>query len=290
MKTLLAIISEPIHSGKFIKYAAQMASDFGMNLHLTYILNTTVYPLDESMTGAANQLWEERLVVDRENAMSELNLRVEELKRQSPELNIYIDYNAEPGSMDTIVNQYVYEGKADMVVLHGYDQNGMWSMGSQNMNLAINVSCPAWIIPVGMEYQQFRRILYATDYNEADITTLRELISLTSPFNPSITALHIADTVDFQEDIVKKGFQELVIRETGYDKISIESLIEHENEDLGETINNFALSKNTDLVVVLKENRNFLENLFKRSSTKNIIKETSLPVLVFQEKRNSEKS
>jgi nucleotide-binding universal stress UspA family protein len=290
MKTLLAIISDPIHSRKFITYSAQMAHDFGMKLHITYILNTTVYPLDESMTGAANQLWEERLIVDRENAMAELSQKVEEIKRELPELNIFIDFNAEPGSVDTIVNQYVYEEKADMVVLYGYDEDGMWSLGSQNVNLALNVNCPAWIIPADMEYQKFRRIVYATDYNEADVRTLKELINLTATFNPDITALHIADTADFQEDIVKKGFQELAIRETGYDKITIESHIEHDNEDLGETINNFALSKNSDLVVVLKENRNFLESLFKRSSTKNIIKEASLPVLVFQEQSKSEKS
>jgi nucleotide-binding universal stress UspA family protein len=49
-------------------------------------------------------------------------------------------------------------------------------------------------------------------------------------------------------------------------------------------INDYSSDIDANLVVMLKENRHFLERLFKPSSTKKLIKEAKLPVLVFHEK------
>jgi len=51
----------------------------------------------------------------------------------------------------------------------------------------------------------------------------------------------------------------------------------------GEFLNDFALENNADLIVLLKKNKNYLEKLFGSSFTKNVIRKTKIPVLIFKE-------
>ena len=132
-----------------------------------------------------------------------------------------------------------------------------------------------------MSYRPFKKILYATDYNEADITTLKRLVALTKEFSPEITALHITDSKDFEEKTMQKGFKDIVAQETNYDKIHVKT--EKESKSTEEKINDIAIKIKADLIVLLKENKGFIEKIFTSSSTKKVIKKAKLPVLVYHE-------
>jgi nucleotide-binding universal stress UspA family protein len=56
------------------------------------------------------------------------------------------------------------------------------------------------------------------------------------------------------------------------------------NQDITEILNKEAAEINADLIVVLQENKNFLERIFEGSFTKELINQTQIPVLVFHEK------
>jgi len=67
----------------------------------------------------------------------------------------------------------------------------------------------------------------------------------------------------------------------GYSKIHVKTLIESDREKTAELLNSYAKRTGADLMVVLKENKGFLERIFKASSSDRIIEESMLPVLVF---------
>jgi len=66
----------------------------------------------------------------------------------------------------------------------------------------------------------------------------------------------------------------------GYDKISFAV---REDENVVEGIMDYARNGNFDLIVLLKENRNFLQRLFTRSDSNKILSESDVPVMVFHE-------
>lgn len=284
MKTLLAVINLPINSENFIEYTARMAEDLGMKLHLTYILNPSAYPLSTGITGDATQPVDNSFLFEKDNAHKVIKKKIAHLKENVP-LRGSIDFSTNTGSTDWVIKQFVDKNKAHMVVLDSYDKSGIWTLGSINMDIALKVSCPAWIIPFEMPYQKFDKIIYATNYNETDLKTIKDLIVITKNISPQIIALHIAESSDFEEKAIEQGFTTKLIKEAKYDKLKVETLIEKEGEDLGEIINKYASLKKANLIVVLKENRNFLERIFIPSSTKKIIKESHLPVLVYQENK-----
>ncbi|MFO7924505.1 MAG: universal stress protein [Bacteroidales bacterium] len=287
MKTLLAIIHETLQSTEFIRYSILMSKDFKMKLHLLFIQDPAKYTMNAD-TGVSpvypvqNDIDVSLMEADRKNSLETLEAIIEELKDEITS-DVRINLSSETGGMQEIVNLFISENKADIIIVENKKERGFWILDSPDIDLVLKTASPCWIIPSGMEYHPFKKIVYATDYNEADIKTLKELINLTGMFSPEIIALHITDSGDFQKKTMELGYGDMVVEETGYKNITVSSIIDDNDKDMGEHINSFALDNNATLIVLLKENKGFLEKIFKSSATREVIKAAKLPVLVYHE-------
>ena len=284
MKTLLAIVNEPDDSGGYVKYALDLAAGLKADLHLLYVQNPANYPLGvPGLTGEASVQIEANLLNLAGEAKKIIARHVEE--HSTGEVSVKI--SAMTGFIKPFIEELIDDGKIGMVLMESMDHAGFWMHDSTNMDIIRNVSCPVWVVPQKSAYHPFRKILYATDYLEEDIPTLKKLIALAGPFSSEITALHITESDDFEIRIRRAGFQEMVRTKTAYDQVSVKSLVEKSGEDVGQLINDYASLIHADLIVVLKENRRFLERLFKSSVTREIIEKAKMPVLVYHMHRAS---
>lgn len=284
MKTLLAIINEPDNSKEFIKYAAQLAKDLKTNLTLLAVQNPEAYPMGApDATGAMTVHVQKGLEeIAKEAKQNLLQLSQEVVSELS--FTIEINVLSEIGITKFIVQELVSNNKVDMVILSSKVDVSFWAQNSTNMDIIFDVNCPVWVIPADSEYVPYSKVVYATNYKEEDIATMKRFLKLIQSLNPEIVALHITDTTDFEEKVKTTGFLDTVKEKTGYDKIKVKALLERENDDVAQLINDYSSDIDANLVITLKENRHFLERLFKPSSTKKLIKEAKLPVLVFHEK------
>lgn len=281
MNTLLAIVNEPKDSKSFINYAAHLAKDLKVDLHLLNVQNPNLYPLGTpGSLGAETSQMQEKMEGLAETAD---NILAEMVEKADPKVlkSTAISHSSEIGTIELVIDEYLKQKKAHMIVLRGNDRKNFWVQDSSNMDIIRDFDCPIWIIPKETAYHPFKEVVYATDYHEEDIPTLKEVLNITNPFKPHITALHATESIDFEEKIKSSGFSQMVQEKTGYNNISITNLSEKGNGNIAHLINDYALHVDADLVVVLKENRNFLERIFSSSSTKKIIKESQLPVLVY---------
>ena len=294
MKTLLALINDPVNSEGFIRYSVEMAGDMNMNLHLFYIQNPALYTLSSGTAAATShpvgsEIDVVRLEEERKNAITSIEKNLENFRNTiSPDISINV--SSEAGAMDLVVSRLVAENKADMLIVEGQDEKDLWIMDSSNTELILRANCPGWLVPSGAKYKSCRKIIYATDYHEKDIQTLRDLINITGRLSPEITALHITDSDAAGDKTEKPEFRENIVRQTGYTKISAQSIKDEKGKDLGENIHDYATGVNADLIVLLKENKKFFERIFKSSVTKKVMKKTTLPVLVYHEKLLEESS
>ncbi len=264
-----------------------MASDFRLHLQLIYIQNPALFTFrSDSAVSTSHPVHDEiditRLETDRKNALEAIEARLNELRKENS-LEVPSEISSETGAIDVTVNQYISENKAEMLILENRNDQGFWFLDPTNLKVVLNTSCPSWIIQPEAQYNPCKKIIYATDYKEADIHTISNLINLTGRFSPVITALHVTDSGKFEEKALKSGFREKLVKETGYAKISVESIIDKQDNTLGEIINDFAVDNNADLIVLFKTNKGFIERIIKSSSTKNILKKVKLPVLVYHE-------
>lgn len=284
MKTLLAIINEPKESKDFIRYVAGMAVDLHANVYLLYVQNPNNYPLGAiGSNGVAVAQVNQNLEALADTAKEIMAEHIKDVKSKMSE-NVTIDFSTELGVTSLLAKELVSGSKGDMVVLEGRIADSIWTQTVSNIEIIRSVDCPVWIIPNAWVYVPFTEIVYATDYKEEDINGLKKLIALTHQFSPVITALHITDSVDFEEKVKKAGFLEMLKKRVAYDHLSVKILNESSNNDIAEFINDFALRVKADLIVVLKENKSFFERIFKSDPAKKIIEKSMLPILVFHDK------
>lgn len=287
MKTLLALVNSPVNSEGFIRYAADMAADMGYHLHLIYVLNPAAYTLTTGTAAAtAHPAGTEIDIarIEEEHRIATRSIR-EQLKKVPEEISSKISagVSSETGALDIVVNKYVEDNKADVLLVENQHEEGFWVIDT-NTQLIMDANCPGWLIPHGTTYHSPQKIVYATDYNQKDPESINKLVELTGKFSPHITALHIIDSDDQKEQEKLSEFRDRVTSRINYDKIKVESLIDEKGKGLAENLNDYAVNAGTHLIVLLKANSNFFERIFQSSSTKKVIKKARLPLLIYHEK------
>ena len=279
METLIAIIEKPEDAKHFISYVGHMALDFNMKVHLVYVQEQYDYTLGPPPSPGYSATLEVQKNNERKAAKT-LQRLIGEIRDELPG-KISIEYSTEIADKSAAIMDYISAKKATMAVMEAREPLGFWSFTSSYLDVINSVTCPVWIIPHRAMYKPMKQIVYATDYKEEDLKTLRKFIELTAGQGPAITALHICDTVDFEEKVKQAGFNEMVQAKLGYKDITVKCLREKDNQNASQLINEYAVIINADLIVVLKENRNFFDTIFNPDSTKKIVKEAQMPVLVY---------
>lgn len=283
MKTLIAVVNYPKQSKDFIEYVAAMAIDLKKQVHLVHIEDPVNYPLGiPGGTGAGVVQVRESLIRNSKEVEETLGILVNRVKKDIAE-ELSIEYSAHVGSVSVFFDKLIDNKNADMIVIEGKGAQDFWTQSPTNMEIIENTNLPVWIIPLSQKYESFKEIVYATDYVKEDLETIKKLVRLTNNYLPRITALHITDNADFEEKIKKTGFQEKVKTETNYDNLSVKLLNKKDKTNIPDLISNYASNNKANLIVVLKENKSFLGELFTTNQTKRIIEKSKAPVLVYHE-------
>lgn len=281
MRTLLGFIRNPEEARAFVTYLLEMSGDLNTNIHLLYAENAANYPLGSpKLTGVAVA-----------NLQKSLETKIEEGKKTLEDLvhnimpgmaeKVAVEISTAIGNEVAIVSEMLESGKIQMLAIDTRESDGFWWKDTLVLTMVRNMDCPVWVIPENSEYHSFRKIIYATDYLEEDIPTLQKLIDLTHRLYPKILALHISDNADFELRVKTAGFQKMLETKTAYNNITAKALVERNGEDLVQLINSYAALNKADLVVVLKENKSFLDRVFNPSSSEKILKASNNPVLVY---------
>lgn len=285
MRTLLGYIRNPSEAQSIITYLLALSKDLNTNLHLLYLENPANHPMGSpELTGVAVANLQQSLEARIEKGKQTLQVLVDQMMPQI-EGKVVVDITTAIGNEVATVGEMLDSGKVQMMALENSGADGLWWKDSLVNTMVRNLECPLWVIPQNPEYHPFRNIIYATDYHEEDISTLQKLIDLTHPLSPKILALHINDNADFEVRVKTAGFQKMLETKTAYNNISAKALIEKNGEDLVQLIHSYAAMNRADLIVVLKENRNFLDRIFNPSSSEKILKAANSPVLVYHARR-----
>lgn len=286
MKTLALLIDKIDNSKELILFAAKFGKDINAKVNVLYVMDPKVYGAHSYMgaSGSAVALYPSQL----KNIASEVKVKfdgfMKELKAEHPGIPS-LEFTSETGVASSIIKEKVENNEYDMVMLHGQSEQVTWMQNSVIMDIVRNTPCPVFIIHPDADYQPFKKIIYATDYNEEDITTFKRLIELAKPFDPEITAMHVSNDDEFEKKLQNEGFASILEKKAGYSKVSVEMISDREEKDGVESLLNEAEKAQVNLIVVLKENRNFFERLFKSSFTAKLIERTHLPILVFHQTR-----
>ena len=148
-------------------------------------------------------------------------------------------------------------------------------------NFIESVKCPVLIVPEDIASAVMNNIIYTTDYNPEDVTSLKNLYSFLGESKKSkITVLHNEKDFNFDTKLKWIGFQDIVRSVIPDEKIEFKLKT---NGDFLQGVEEFVERNDPDMLAVLHEKKGFFEHVFTSNETRNVLTHFNKPVLVYHE-------
>lgn len=260
---------------------AKNTVDYGIQFALEYdkeieFLNTTLY--SEYSLASSSSTMQEMEYRHFEKAKESFNSLIFDLSQrynELPEIDIEIQY----GIKTELIKKVFEEKNASLIITSGrLKNNSLLMMTDENKTLVENCNCPIMMIPPETNFKSYRKMVYATDYNDDKIYLERNIVSANSTLQNISFGIHLANSRIAYHNNNERGFREIINQNLNYDHFQIDT---NENEDIAETILEYADIKGADIIAVTKQNQEILDS-FGDPKKIGVLPEIILPLLIFQ--------
>jgi nucleotide-binding universal stress UspA family protein len=211
-----------------------------------------------------------------------ITVSMDEIKKASEERLAELKHNIETLTSGKLI---VYtESRPFAVVMgsRGVTGTGKFFLGSSSLSVINNTNTPVIVVPPGGRFSPYKKIGLTTDFKDVvDKTPVDPVRALVNFFNAELHVLH----VDYKQRNFNPGIPEQTLNldtmlsgmNPTYDYI--------ENKNVNEGINDFAEKNNIDLIITLPQKHSFLESLFEKSLTRELLHLTHIPVMCIRNER-----
>lgn len=192
--------------------------------------------------------------------------------------DIVIKHRLMDGDLIYNLRNAVEEDKADFVIMgtSGVTDWTKFFLGSNTNAVISEIKVPVLCIPADRKYTKIKTIGFTTRYREKDKLELRKVLEIAKKTKAKVKSLYVKTSSSDVSDATIKEWENEFANE------NIEFLV-LPSDEVKETILDFILHKDIDILTTITHKRSFFESLFDSSFTKKIAKEVSVPVLVMHE-------
>lgn len=199
------------------------------------------------------------------------------LPRKGKNLKVRVQNEVRSGAIVEEIRNISRERNTDMIVMGTTGQGGFLNklFGSISSEVARRANCPVLLIPRHATFAPFRRIVYASAQQPAEEGVWSSVLQLAVYSNAELHFAHITPNI-------LDGFE---VREcamqipTGSQNVEV-CIASIESKNILEGLNKYIEEVEADLLIMATTHRNFLEALFHRSLTKQMVFNTTVPLMV----------
>ncbi|MCK4360954.1 MAG: universal stress protein [Bacteroidales bacterium] len=285
MKKILVPIDFSEYSINACKFAVGIAEKINAEINFLYVYN------DPSETGSQRHTtsWEKHAKYVSEEAFSKAQNSLLEfgnnLKKQIPVENLLkakIHYSLLKGRPENVIVNISEKYKPDVVIMgpKGKDEKKSVFIGSVTTKVIDNTRFPVLTIPKSATCQDIKKIniMYATNFNEADNSSLNKLLKIMSPFDKEIHCIHI----DIHNDPYKQNkvdkLNQLLTKEYSEHKIVCKVF---KSSNIIKGFDEFIEKNNIDIISFSKPKRSLFYKLFHPSNFEKLVSTEKIPMLIF---------
>ncbi len=266
-----------------IHYAIEIARRLDLGVKVVHILNTMLMSIPGTTQMSPEMPLEMQTLT--EDANKSLGRMMEDISRGLKGPGVPLKYNVVEGVPAESIIAFSEDPSIEYIFLTGKreEESFLDLFGQSNYRIMDKSKKPVWVIHPDAKFEDMERIIYATDYHEEDLHSIKELVRLARPFKAKIIALHVTEDLDLEEKIRQKGLKELVQNEVDYPEIDFQVT---KGKDIIDYLDQTARDIKGDLIALLKENRGFIEKIFNKSITRKLAARVTLPLLIFHEEKH----
>lgn len=185
---------------------------------------------------------------------------------------------------DSVLNGLIKLSKElepDLVLIgrkEKHTERGIFA-GDIGHGLLKRLSCPIMIVPSHTNGSPLKNILYATDFEEADISAVANLISIASEVNAKIHVVHVTTEKQYTRTEQMEWFKEMLAQRVTYKNLGFKVLF---SENIEAKLKEYSELIQADLVALLyREEKGFFQSLFNKSLVKKLDNQIDIPLLSF---------
>jgi nucleotide-binding universal stress UspA family protein len=143
--------------------------------------------------------------------------------------------------------------------------------------------CPVLTVPKEQNEHKIDTIVYASDFEENDISAIYDLVSIAKPYDAFIKIVHISVEEDEAEIKKMDWFTTLLNEKIEYNKIDIEIIY---SQNIFDSLKAYIKKENADMVTMLERNsKGFVNMLFHIDLVKKMETLADIPLMSFNENR-----
>lgn len=276
MKLILVPTDFSENANTAIEYACELAKSLGGK-----VIVTNIYTPAVTKYNVISPLIQDEINHARIHAETKLKAITDTIAQQYP--GLANQYEFQVGGIVESIESMVSTKNVDMVVMGTRGASGLDRIffGSNTTSVIEKVKSPVLAVPHDCEFQIPKRIIYATDFNNAEIKNLGKVISIGKSFNAEIMLTHITTNkeAEFSEVLLKNNFSKRVSQ--AYDYPSITYFVKYE-ENIPRALETIVTEVGADWISLMTHDRTFIEKLYNPSLTKKMAYHSKIPLLAIK--------
>ncbi len=279
MKTLVVPTDFSSVSVNALNYAVDMAQAINARIVLLHVYNVPVAFTDAPVSPVT--------VVSVEEVKRTAEERLEEIKKNlitvtSGQMEIFTE--ARLGDTIDELEQLCKSVEPLAIVMGSHGTTGLERiiMGSTTQSAVRQLKCPVIVIPPGTTYHGIKRIGLACDFdNIVQSTPVEYIKNIVREFGADLYVLNVKDKNSAESDVTESTM------DTAYLDAVLEEIrpayVQLTGKDVVEGINGFAEHNNLDLVMVIPKKHRFIDTLFHKSKSRELITHSHIPIVSIHE-------
>lgn len=217
-----------------------------------------------------------------EEAHKSLDAMAEKAKARAAELgkaSVNIVTSLRRGIPEDIIDMHAVEENVDMVVMgtRGLDETTRALFGSVTAKVIADVQRPVLAIPEASSAGKFNKLMYATNFDKADLDALSKLMLIFKDKPVNIHCVHFSveayasDVQPLMDDLHSQIRHGEMVANLDFEIV--------ECEDLEDGMEAYIKKHDVDMVAMTTHKRGFFSRLFNPSHTKKMLYHTHTPLL-----------
>ncbi|HEX5168374.1 MAG TPA: universal stress protein [Cyclobacteriaceae bacterium] len=260
------------NSDNLVRYAAELAQYTNSSLHLLHVITPfvdedTYLTTDVESVTYAGRTQLERIVEDISNTYK-----------------IPVQKTLTKGEVTEAILDIAEAKKIDLIIMgiHNVSPLMKFLFGSTTTSVISKSSAAVLTIPDNISFSPLHHIVYASDYENGDVESLRKLSKLASFFDAEINVVHV--TKEYEQSATELSiieyFSDLIEKHIPYPKIVCRTF---KNDNITRGIEIFSQTVGADMIALADRKHGIMDKFLSPSVTKEFVYHGNVPLLVFHQ-------
>jgi nucleotide-binding universal stress UspA family protein len=194
------------------------------------------------------------------------------------------EYIVKIGEADDDILSYIQAHPPKMVVMgiRGEDAKSGDLIGTTTAGVIFNTRVPVLAIPEKSAdnwLQNFKSIVYATNFESTDFIAMDKLLNLVKPFGTKVICLHVNQGNNGElDEAMLEGMREALCEKYPYANFDCRLV---QSKNITDAIDQFIVQNSVDVLALTTHRRNLITRFFNPGVARKMVLHTQTPILVF---------